>query len=469
MFGDQFPDFSFWHSPVCVIHPLIDCSFFSLPFECIQVWHLRTDLRLSWFFSHQVAYSVFEKNLVALVNARTEKVCSIKLKNPYRVSLAHGMVAVAHEEGVTVLTMLASVVVAFKCLSPAIAVRFFHSLVLVASGHKDGSIKIHDVNRKVQLTDITAHTDWVWDLCIANNDQVLFAACEDCTISVHTFDLAALMSGPSVPPSPPTSRAPTLGFSRSTSAASMKPRASTHTYLKGHVECVQAAILLGDQETLVSGSDDNTLRVWNVSTGECERVLTQHIDTVRCLAVHDDGKMFASGSDDYTVILWDGLLMEVKLVIECGNYIHSIAFDSEHDFVVCGVSGKGAFLYEIGDGNQVTCYSRQGKGKRPYAFVFGVDHAPNPGSKRTSVLVDPLPKFATMQSIPKPFPKTKSKESLVQASSENLTSLDPPTDELSKTPIQAESDAEQAEDMPAADEPEPETYIARTNVLRRSF
>ena len=50
-------------------------------------------------------------------------------------------------------------------------------------------------------------------------------------------------------------------------------------------------------------SGDATLRVWDVNTGKCLRVLEGHSDYVRTVAVIADGKV-ASGGDDCDVRVW---------------------------------------------------------------------------------------------------------------------------------------------------------------------
>ena len=52
-------------------------------------------------------------------------------------------------------------------------------------------------------------------------------------------------------------------------------------------------------ELIVSGSTDRTIRVWNILTGACQHILYGHTSTVRCLALHGD--IVVSGSRDATV------------------------------------------------------------------------------------------------------------------------------------------------------------------------
>lgn len=55
--------------------------------------------------------------------------------------------------------------------------------------------------------------------------------------------------------------------------------------------------------SVVSGSRDMTLRVWNIDTGACLHVLMGHTAAVRC--VQYDGRLVVSGAYDFTVKVWD--------------------------------------------------------------------------------------------------------------------------------------------------------------------
>jgi F-box and WD-40 domain protein 1/11 len=58
-----------------------------------------------------------------------------------------------------------------------------------------------------------------------------------------------------------------------------------------------------DDEKIVSGLRDNTIKIWNRKTLECTQVLTGHKGSVLCLQY--DEKVIVTGSSDSTVRVWD--------------------------------------------------------------------------------------------------------------------------------------------------------------------
>lgn len=73
--------------------------------------------------------------------------------------------------------------------------------------------------------------------------------------------------------------------------------------LRGHTGAVGA--ITSFNTTLVSGSDDQTIRLWAMPSARCLRVFEGHTAPIRHLVVTRDGKRLISGSDDCTIRLWD--------------------------------------------------------------------------------------------------------------------------------------------------------------------
>ena len=71
--------------------------------------------------------------------------------------------------------------------------------------------------------------------------------------------------------------------------------------LNGHTNSVRALSTLSNGN-IASGSGDKTIKIWNVSTGECIHTLNGHTSCVYALTTLSDGKI-GSGSDN-TIKIW---------------------------------------------------------------------------------------------------------------------------------------------------------------------
>ena len=75
--------------------------------------------------------------------------------------------------------------------------------------------------------------------------------------------------------------------------------------LEGHTSGVSAVAFSQDGSLLASASDDETVRLWNPTTGQEVQKLEGHTREVSAVAFSQDGSLLASASRDETVRLWN--------------------------------------------------------------------------------------------------------------------------------------------------------------------
>ncbi len=85
--------------------------------------------------------------------------------------------------------------------------------------------------------------------------------------------------------------------------------------LEGHHSDVMSVSWSPDGRTLASGSFDDTVKLWDVATGQVKATLTGHDGSVGDVSWSPDGRTLASGSSDDTVKLWDVATRQVKATL----------------------------------------------------------------------------------------------------------------------------------------------------------
>lgn len=74
--------------------------------------------------------------------------------------------------------------------------------------------------------------------------------------------------------------------------------------MNGHDDPITQVVLSRDGKHVVSSSNDETVRIWNLDTGSEVMTLRWHSDEVQCVAISPDGNRIASGAHD-GIKVWD--------------------------------------------------------------------------------------------------------------------------------------------------------------------
>lgn len=87
---------------------------------------------------------------------------------------------------------------------------------------------------------------------------------------------------------------------------------------------------------MVTGSVDQSLKVWRLESGFLTQVLVGHEDVVLCCCVSEDGKTVVSGGRDSQVIIWDAETGQSKLQYSAKAPITAVKLTHDSSIVISG-------------------------------------------------------------------------------------------------------------------------------------
>lgn len=151
----------------------------------------------------------------------------------------------------------------------------------IVSGSWSKTIKVWNLQTGKLLRTLKSHSR-IYHVAISNNGQTIVSNSGDNIIQVWNLDTGELLRT-----------------------------------LNGHSEFIHGLAISKDGQIIVSGGSDNTIKVWNLATenlldkvwnwatGNLWRTIKGHSDRVIRVAISDDGQTIVSGSWDKTIKVWN--------------------------------------------------------------------------------------------------------------------------------------------------------------------
>ncbi len=165
------------------------------------------------------------------------------------------------------------------------------------------------------------------------------------------------LSSPISAPPPPPSLPPSAARSSGIPDKSTQPRKCLYT-LSGHRSWVVSIAISPDRCTLVSGSLDDRILIWDLTTGNCIGALAGHSNSVNSLAFSADGRKLISASDDDSIKIW--LVSSGALLRSLNGHsrdVNSIAVSEDGAFFVSGSEDRSICVWHLNTGEIIHSFT----------------------------------------------------------------------------------------------------------------
>lgn len=120
---------------------------------------------------------------------------------------------------------------------------------------------------------------------------------------------------------------------------------------KGHDNRVKCVDWRGNY--IASGSNDAVVRIWDAETGECLNCMDQHKGAVNCVKWFSDGQRIVSGSDDNTLIIWN-YITDKKIKLEGhDDKVYCLTLSLDEQILASGSNDRTIRFWNVQTGEQL--------------------------------------------------------------------------------------------------------------------
>ncbi|QIR40962.1 ribosome assembly protein 4 [Tolypothrix sp. PCC 7910] len=144
----------------------------------------------------------------------------------------------------------------------------------------------------------------------------------------------------------------------------------TASYIdSSYQDSVTSIAFSSDGKKLASGSEDKTIKLWDISSGKLLQTFNGHSGLIKTIALSSDGQKLASGSEDKTIKLWDvttGKLLQT--FSGHSDVVNSVAFSSDGQKLASGSKDKTIKLWDISTGKVLQTFNGHSDAVNSVAF-----------------------------------------------------------------------------------------------------
>jgi WD40 repeat protein len=146
-----------------------------------------------------------------------------------------------------------------------------------------------------------------------------------------------------------------------------------HT-LHGHSSAVTSVGITPDGQTVVSGSADSTIKLWNLNMRQEIHTLSGHSQGITSIALSRDGQTIASGSKDKTIKLWNlSTKEEIYTIAGHSDIITSVVISPDNKTLASASEDTTIKLWNLSNGEEIRTLKWQVKVFYSLAILFSFD------------------------------------------------------------------------------------------------
>ncbi|KAJ2914830.1 hypothetical protein MD484_g5576, partial [Candolleomyces efflorescens] len=123
--------------------------------------------------------------------------------------------------------------------------------------------------------------------------------------------------------------------------------------LNGHTDSVLGIAISPDGKRIVSCSKDESIRIWDFTTGKQGKELRGHEDWVTSIAISHDGTLIVSASCDMTIRIWDQEGNGLGLLEGHIAWVTSVAITPDGRHIVSGSDDETILVWDVAKKSQV--------------------------------------------------------------------------------------------------------------------
>jgi len=200
-------------------------------------------------------------------------------------------------------------------ISPYTTMTWSPNFKQLATAHTDGDLHLWEPSTGRKLKTLPSTTE-IWSLSFSSDGRFLAHAAADQNIRIWDIESSTGPPKPSLSTECANRIKIVTIFSKNLLAWTevgdeqiriCDPEIASKEPTKietGHNGTISAIIFSNTGRQLATGSEDRSIRIWNVETGELEYILEGHADVILSMAASSTG-LLASGSKDGTFRVWE--------------------------------------------------------------------------------------------------------------------------------------------------------------------